>query len=120
MADEGESDGRSVLTPSRERLSTRLWLSLISCRQVKKVGRRSAPALRRGLIRRRSVNLLRLVRIWGARSSRRELVFALLLQTLNLLAIAINLRLIAIELLLLAIVGVFLPLQLIADQCARA
>jgi len=41
MADEGESDGRSVLTPSRELLSTRLWLSLISCRQVKKVGRRS-------------------------------------------------------------------------------
>jgi len=36
MADEGESDGRSVLTPSRERLSTRLWLSLISCRQVKR------------------------------------------------------------------------------------
>jgi TctA family transporter len=47
-------------------------------------------------------------------------VFALLLQALNLLAIAIDIRLIALDLLLLPIIGILVPLKLIADQRARA
>jgi hypothetical protein len=51
------------------------------------------------------------------RLDKRYLIFtALTLQPLNLLAVALGLGLVTIDLLLLLVIGVFMALQLVADQ----
>ena len=59
--------------------------------------------------------------VFGLRTEGSRLIlFLLRLQPFDVLAASVDLVLVTLNLLLLAVVGVFLSLQLVADQCAGA